>query len=73
MRRLWLIPIAFVALAVPAAVLAGGGEGGFDGVVHSIESRYHVAGDAYSLSRPHQLCVAQGYAWRGGRDPRGRV
>jgi hypothetical protein len=42
MKRLWLIPIAFVALAVPVAVLAGGGEGGFDGVVHSIESRYHV-------------------------------
>jgi hypothetical protein len=31
-----------MALAVPAAVLAGGGEGGFDGVVRSIESRYHV-------------------------------
>ena len=42
MKRLWLIPIGFVALAVPVAVLAGGGEGGFDGVVHSIESRYHV-------------------------------
>ena len=42
MRRLWLIPIAFAALALPIAVLAGGGEGGFDGVVNSIESRYHV-------------------------------
>jgi hypothetical protein len=42
MRQLWLIPIGFVALAIPVAVLAGGGEGGFDGVVHSIESRYHV-------------------------------
>src|SRR5271157_5676303 len=42
MRRLWLIPIGFVALLVPAAVLAGGGEGGFDGVVRSIEVRYHV-------------------------------
>ena len=42
MKRLWLIPIGFVALAVPAAVLAGGDDGGFDGVVHSIESRYHV-------------------------------
>jgi hypothetical protein len=31
----------FVLLLVPVAVLAGG-EGGFDGVVHSIESRYHV-------------------------------
>lgn len=42
MKRLLLIPIALVALSVPAAVLAGGGEGGFDGVVHSIEGRYHV-------------------------------
>jgi hypothetical protein len=42
MKRLWLIPIGFLALAVPVAVLAGGGQGGFDGVVHSIESRYHV-------------------------------
>jgi len=37
-----LVPIAIVVLAVPVAVLAGGGEGGFDGVVRSIESRYHV-------------------------------
>jgi hypothetical protein len=29
-------------MAVPVAVLAGGGESGFNGVVHSIESRYHV-------------------------------
>jgi hypothetical protein len=42
MKRFWLIPIAFVALAIPVAVLAGDGEGGFNGVVHSIESRYHV-------------------------------
>jgi hypothetical protein len=42
MRRLWLIPIGLVALLIPVAVLAGGGEGGFDGVVHSIEGRYHV-------------------------------
>jgi hypothetical protein len=43
MKGLWLIPVGFVALAVPAAVLAGSGEGaGFDGVVNSIESRYHV-------------------------------
>jgi hypothetical protein len=34
--------MAIVLLAVPVAVLANGGEGGFDGVVHSIESRYHV-------------------------------
>lgn len=42
MKHLWLIPIGLVALAIPAAVLAGGGEGGFDGVVRFIESRYHV-------------------------------
>ncbi|MGD0729908.1 MAG: hypothetical protein ABR956_01505 [Terracidiphilus sp.] len=42
MRRFWLIGIAVVALAVPVVVLAGSGEGGFDSVVSSIESRYHV-------------------------------
>jgi len=42
MRGLWLIPICFVALAVPVVVLAGGAEGGFDGVVSTIESRYHI-------------------------------
>ena len=41
MRRLLLIPVCFVALLIPVAVLAGGGEG-FDGVVRTIESRYHV-------------------------------
>ena len=41
MRRLLLIPVCFVALLVPVAVLAGGGEG-FDGVVRTIETRYHV-------------------------------
>lgn len=42
MRRFLLIPVCFVALLVPVAVLAGGGEGGFDGVVRTIETRYHV-------------------------------
>jgi len=42
MRRLWIIPMVVVVLLVPVAVLAGGGEGGFNGVVHSIEGRYHV-------------------------------
>ncbi len=42
MKRLWLILIAFMALTIPVAVLAGSGQGGFDGVVSSIESRYHV-------------------------------
>lgn len=42
MRRLLLIPVCFVALLVPVAVLAGGSETGFDGVVRTIETRYHV-------------------------------
>jgi hypothetical protein len=42
MKRLWLISVGAVALLVPVVALAGGGEGGFDGVVRSIESRYHV-------------------------------
>ena len=42
MRRLWLIPVGFVALLIPVVVLAGSGEGGFDGVIRSIESKYHV-------------------------------
>ena len=42
MKRLLLIPICFVALAVPVVVLANGAQGGFDGVVSSIETRYHV-------------------------------
>jgi len=41
MKRLLLIPVCFVALLVPVAVLAGGGEG-FNGVVRTIETRYHV-------------------------------
>ena len=42
MRRFLWIPIGLVALTVPVVVLAGGGRGGFDGVVDSIESRYDV-------------------------------
>ena len=42
MRRLLLIPVCFVALLVPVAVLAGGSESGFDGVVRTIETKYHV-------------------------------
>lgn len=42
MKRFWMMSIAFAALAVPVAVMAGSGESGFDAVVHSIESRYHV-------------------------------
>lgn len=42
MRRLLWIPICAMALFVPVVVLAGGSGNGFDGVVGSIESRYHV-------------------------------
>lgn len=42
MRRYLLIPICFVSLLIPVAVLASGGEGSFDGVVRTIETRYHV-------------------------------
>jgi hypothetical protein len=42
MRRLWMIPLCFAALAVPVIVLAGSGASGFDGVVSSLEARYQV-------------------------------
>lgn len=42
MKCLILFPICFVALAVPVVVLASGAQGGFDGVVSSIETKYHV-------------------------------
>ncbi len=42
MRKCLLIPICFVALLVPVAVLAGSGDGGFDGIVRTIETKYHV-------------------------------
>jgi hypothetical protein len=42
MRQLLWIPICIVALIVPVVVLASGGQSGFDGVVDSLESRYHV-------------------------------
>ena len=42
MRRFLFIPVCFILLLVPVAVLAGGSEGGFDGVVHALESKYGV-------------------------------
>ena len=42
MRRFVFVLVCFVALLVPVAVLAGSGEGGFDGVVRSLEVKYHV-------------------------------
>ncbi len=49
MRKLVLIPICFLALAVPVVVLANGVSGGFDQVVSSIENRYHVHADRIPL------------------------
>ncbi|HEY1575887.1 MAG TPA: hypothetical protein VGF82_02300 [Terracidiphilus sp.] len=49
MRKLILIPICFLALAVPVVVLANGAAGGFDGVVSSIETRYHVHAERIPL------------------------
>lgn len=42
MRRFVFFLICAAALIVPVAVLASGDEGGFDGVVRSIERDYHV-------------------------------
>ncbi len=42
MRRFVFVLVCFVALLVPVAVLASGGEGGFNGVVRSLEVKYHV-------------------------------
>jgi hypothetical protein len=43
MKRLWLIPLALCIVLVPTAVvLAANGGSGFEGVVSSVESRYHV-------------------------------
>src|ERR1700692_1278355 len=42
MKRFILSSVCFVALAVPVVVLASGAQGGFDSIVSSIETRYHV-------------------------------
>lgn len=42
MRPIIVVPMAIALMAAPVAVLAGGGEGGFNEVVRSIESKYHV-------------------------------
>ncbi len=42
MRRLLWIPICAVALLIPVVVLAGGGQGGFEVVVNTLETRYHA-------------------------------
>jgi hypothetical protein len=42
MRPVIVVPMALALLAAPIAVLAGGGESGFNGVVHLLEDRYHA-------------------------------
>ncbi len=42
MRPLLWIPLCAIALFVPVAVLAGGAGSGFDSVVGTLETRYHV-------------------------------
>jgi hypothetical protein len=43
MKRFWIFPLLCVVVIIPpAVVLAANGEGSFDGVVSSIESKYHV-------------------------------
>ena len=43
MKRFWLIPLICVVVVIPpAVVLASNGGSGFDGVVTSIETQYHV-------------------------------
>jgi hypothetical protein len=42
MKRIVFAMTCFVALLVPVAVLASGGEGGFNGVVRSLEVKYHA-------------------------------
>jgi hypothetical protein len=42
MRRFVFVLVCFVAMLVPVAVLASGGEGGFNGVVRTLEVKYHV-------------------------------
>lgn len=42
MKLFFGVLLCTVALAVPVVVLAGGGPAGFDGVVNTLESRYHA-------------------------------
>jgi hypothetical protein len=63
MRRLgwvaWLVPVLVFVLVVPAVVLARSGGGGFDGVVKSIEYRYHAHATRIPL-----LGLASLVAWK---------
>ncbi len=41
-RFIWTIPVFAFIVLVPTGVVLANGEGGFDGVVDSIESQYHA-------------------------------
>lgn len=59
MRRLLWIPLVLVALAIPATVLAGSGEG-FNGVVGSLESQYSARATHIPLMGLISLCARAG-------------
>src|ERR1035441_7579556 len=42
MKRFWLIPVVFCLVLIPAGVVLASSGGGVEGVVSSVESRYHV-------------------------------
>jgi hypothetical protein len=70
MNRHFWIPLACAALCiaviVPWVALAASGEGGFDGVVDTIESRYHA--HAMRIPLMGLASVVAGVATRGGVD-----
>ncbi|MGD1107495.1 MAG: hypothetical protein ABR865_10660 [Terracidiphilus sp.] len=70
MNRHFWIPLGcaalYIAVIVPWVALAAGGGGGFDGVVNSIESRYHQ--HAMRIPLMGLASVVAGVATRGGVD-----
>jgi len=64
MKRFVFVLVCFVALLVPVAVLASGGEGGFDGVVRCLEVKYHVR--ANSIPFMGLISMISRKATRGG-------
>jgi hypothetical protein len=69
-RHFW-IPVGCAVLCVlltaPWWVVRAAGEGGFDGVVDSIESPLSPARHAHSADGPGQRCGGCGHTWRRGR------